>query len=45
MPLHKTTELIRTLKREKKQSRLVKSALASLRELHTSLPAGATADR
>ena len=41
----KTTALIRSLKREKKQSRLVKSALASLRELQTSLPAGMSADR
>ena len=41
----KTAEMIRTLKREKKQSRLVKSALASLRELQTSLPAGMSADR
>jgi hypothetical protein len=41
----KTAELIRTLKREKKQAKLVKSALASLRELQTSLPAGTSADR
>jgi hypothetical protein len=41
----KTAELIRTLKREKKQSRLVKSALASLRELQTSLPVGVSTDR
>ncbi len=41
----KTAELIRTLKREKKQSRLVKSALASLREIQTSLPASVSAGR
>ena len=31
----KTTELIRTLKREKKQAKLVRSTLASLRQIQT----------